>query len=82
LFDLEEDPFEFTDVKDRPGNAKIMEEMRARMAVLKIEADGGPNPEVKDCTRKSGEEHFKLYSMEAVRPQNVTSEVNVTLATI
>jgi len=82
LFDLEEDPFEFTDVKDRPENAKIMEEMRARMAVLKVEADGGPNPEVKDCTRKSGEEHFKLYSMEAVRPQTDASEVNVTQATM
>mmetsp|Transcript_7943 Transcript_7943/g.11812 ORF Transcript_7943/g.11812 Transcript_7943/m.11812 type:complete len:169 (-) Transcript_7943:42-548(-) len=35
LFDLEEDPLEFTDVKDRAENAEILSEMRSKLAMYK-----------------------------------------------
>ena len=70
LFNLEDDPFEFTDVKDRPENADILKEMRERMAVLKVEAAGGPNVVQKECKRVSARESDILFSMRAVESIN------------
>jgi hypothetical protein len=60
---------EFTDVKDRPENLAILKEMRERMAVLKVEAAGGPNAVQKDCPKVNMTELDRRYSMWAVAPE-------------
>jgi hypothetical protein len=66
---------EFTDVKDRPENLAILKEMRERMAVLKVEAAGGPNMVEKECSRPNTTENIRLYSMQAVGFLNLTQSI-------
>jgi len=84
LFDLEEDPFEFTDVKDRPENAKIVEEMRKRTTVLRVQAMGGLHAIRKGCPPVKMEELYRLYSMSSIDPhtlpKNTTTLANGTLS--
>ena len=78
LFNLEDDPFEFTDVKDRPENADILKEMRERMAVLKVEAAGGPDVVQKACPKLNSTELDRMYSMKAVDPSGLSSSHNTS----
>lgn len=77
LFDLQADPFEFTDVKDRPENQELLKEMRARMAVLKEEASRGALE--RECFKaKNQEENMRRYSMLAVDPAAAATADNLT----
>jgi arylsulfatase len=78
LFNLEDDPFEFTDVKDRPEYADILNEMRERMAVLKVEAAGGPNVVKKECKKVDSMEMERRYSMTAVESIDAFGLVNAS----
>ena len=51
LFNLEEDPLEFTDVKDRAENAEILSEMRRTMAMYRDQLKE-PNATTLKCDRK------------------------------